>query len=42
MKCRHCNSGLKYVFLDLGIAPPSNAYLNMDSAEEAWFFDQKR
>jgi SAM-dependent methyltransferase len=27
MVCRHCNTGLKYVFLDLGVAPPSNAYL---------------
>lgn len=33
MKCRHCNSGLKYVFLDLGIAPPSNAYLNKKELE---------
>ena len=28
MHCRHCNTELKYTFLDLGIAPPSNAYLN--------------
>jgi hypothetical protein len=28
MKCRHCNAALKHVFLDLGFAPPSNAYLN--------------
>ncbi len=27
MNCRHCNHLLKYVFLDLGFAPPSNAYL---------------
>lgn len=27
MKCRHCNSQLDNVFLDLGSAPPSNAYL---------------
>lgn len=30
MKCRHCNHRLEYVFLDLGYAPPSNAYLNQD------------
>lgn len=27
MKCRHCNNNLEKVFLDLGFAPPSNAYL---------------
>ena len=27
MKCRHCNSELINTFLDLGFAPPSNAYL---------------
>lgn len=27
MKCRHCNTDLEHVFLDLGYAPPSNAYL---------------
>ncbi len=27
MNCRHCNRPLKHVFLDLGFAPPSNAYL---------------
>jgi hypothetical protein len=27
MKCRHCGSTLNHVFLDLGFAPPSNAYL---------------
>lgn len=27
MKCRHCGSPLDHVFLDLGFAPPSNAYL---------------
>jgi len=30
MQCRHCNSILKDVFLDLGTAPPTNAYLNID------------
>lgn len=27
MNCRHCNHALEHVFLDLGYAPPSNAYL---------------
>lgn len=27
MKCRHCETVLEHVFLDLGFAPPSNAYL---------------
>jgi hypothetical protein len=27
MKCRHCSEPLEYTFLDLGFAPPSNAYL---------------
>ena len=27
MKCRHCYSNLEHMFLDLGFAPPSNAYL---------------
>jgi SAM-dependent methyltransferase len=27
MKCRHCGNVLKHTFLDLGFAPPSNAYL---------------
>ena len=28
MKCRHCGSQLENTFLDLGYAPPSNAYLS--------------
>ena len=28
MKCRHCKTLLKNTFIDLGYAPPSNAYLN--------------
>lgn len=28
MKCRHCATELTNVFLDLGFAPPSNAYLS--------------
>jgi len=27
MNCRHCDTPLEHVFLDLGFAPPSNAYL---------------
>lgn len=27
MNCRHCRSPLKHTFIDLGFAPPSNAYL---------------
>jgi hypothetical protein len=27
MKCRHCDTALEHLFLDLGFAPPSNAYL---------------
>ena len=27
MKCRHCGAPLAHTFLDLGFAPPSNAYL---------------
>ncbi len=28
MNCRHCRASLEHVFLDLGFAPPSNAYLS--------------
>ena len=28
MNCRHCQTSLKHTFLDLGCAPPSNAYLS--------------
>jgi len=30
MKCRHCLAKLTHTFLDLGFAPPSNAYLTRD------------
>ena len=30
MNCRHCHTPLRHVFLDLGFAPPSNAYLSED------------
>lgn len=29
MKCRHCGAPLMHTFLDLGFAPPSNAYLTV-------------
>ena len=28
MNCRHCNNTLEHTFLDLGFAPPSNAYVS--------------
>lgn len=28
MKCRHCQAQLEHTFLDLGFAPPANAYLS--------------
>jgi hypothetical protein len=31
VKCRHCDSPLEHTFLDLGFAPPSNAYLTFDN-----------
>lgn len=39
MKCRHCHQELEHVFLDLGFAPPSNAYLSKDdlSKPELYF-----
>lgn len=30
MRCRHCHNELEHVFLDLGYAPPSNAYLRKE------------
>ena len=30
MNCRHCATPLRHTFLDLGFAPPSNAYLTAD------------
>lgn len=39
MKCRHCGSELKLPLVDLGSAPPSNAYLTEQTlhAPEQWF-----
>ncbi len=31
MKCRHCQTVLEHVFLNLGFAPPSNAYLSKEA-----------
>lgn len=31
MKCRHCYNSLNLSFLDLGFAPPSNAYLTQEN-----------
>jgi len=30
MNCRHCGNTLQHQFIDLGAAPPSNAYLNQE------------
>ncbi|MEI7481702.1 MAG: class I SAM-dependent methyltransferase [Elusimicrobiota bacterium] len=39
MKCRHCNADVSLPFIDLGTAPPSNAYLTEITlrAPEKWF-----
>ena len=39
MKCRHCHCDLSLPFLDLGSAPPSNAYLTAAGLHrpEAWY-----
>ncbi len=39
MKCRHCQAELQLCMLDLGSAPPSNAYLSPDglNAPEIWY-----
>jgi SAM-dependent methyltransferase len=34
MKCRHCNNELRFPFVDLGSAPPSNAYLSGKALHE--------
>lgn len=34
MKCRHCQARLAHTFLDLGFAPPSNAYLSESKLRE--------
>ncbi|MDX8392211.1 MAG: SAM-dependent methyltransferase, partial [Mariprofundaceae bacterium] len=39
MNCRYCSKPLLHQFLDLGFAPPSNAYLNLEDlhAPELYF-----
>ena len=39
MKCRHCQTELRDIFLDLGTAPASNAYLEPTdlAAPESWY-----
>lgn len=39
MKCRHCKAELTKVFVDLGSAPPSNAYLTVKDlrSPEKWY-----
>ncbi len=39
MKCRHCSAELELTLIDLGNAPPSNAYLteSTPSVPEKWF-----
>lgn len=39
MKCRHCSTELRLLLIDLGSAPPSNAYLTKQSlkAPEKWY-----
>ena len=39
MKCRHCGADLSLPFLDLGSAPPSNAYLTPTAlnSPETWY-----
>ena len=39
MKCRHCRADVTLPFIDLGAAPPSNAYLTREelAAPETWY-----
>ncbi|MGB6009481.1 MAG: SAM-dependent methyltransferase, partial [Castellaniella sp.] len=42
MNCRHCGAMLRHTFLDLGFAPPSNAYLRAeDLAQPETYFPLK-
>ena len=38
MKCRSCKETLRENFIDLGHAPPSNAYLDKESLQKAEIF----
>ena len=39
MKCRHCNTNLTHIFVDLGSSPPSNSYLTHETIKKAekWY-----
>lgn len=39
MKCRHCGTALSLIFIDLGSAPPTNAYLTRRDLQrsEKWY-----
>ena len=39
MKCRHCSTEITFQLIDLGTAPPSNAYLTQATINqpEIWF-----
>jgi SAM-dependent methyltransferase len=42
MNCRHCHTSLHLLFLDLGFAPPSNAYLSpIDLSKPEYYFPLK-
>ena len=34
MKCRHCNTDLSEVFIDMGVHPPSNSFLSPEQLNE--------
>lgn len=34
MKCRHCRMALEHTFVDLGFAPPSNAYVHAEDLSQ--------
>ena len=38
MNCRHCHASLEHIFLDLGFAPPSNAYLTASDLRRPEFY----
>lgn len=38
MHCRHCDAPLVHTFLDLGVAPPSNAYLTAEELDRPEVF----
>lgn len=38
MKCRHCQTTLTHTFVDLGFAPPSNAYLTQADLSKGEFY----